>query len=495
MLDNLSQYRSIVYIARLSTLLWSILAAWVIYQWSSSLFGIWAGVFSTALWCFDPLVLAFSGIATPDVPAAGSCVLSAYLLWRFSNAPTLLSALYAGTALGIAQLAKYTNLALFVLVAAIAMDKIIVSLLRRSYRSTLRHLAFILLILLMAISIINLCYRRQSFTQSSEASLYYSRFFNEPTQQRAQLAPLTCQWWKHYSLSLAQRLLPCDYLAGMDAQQLGFEVGRPMYLNGQWYENGVFYYYVVVLSLKLPEGTLVLCVICTFRLVKAVLIGRHCYRYYCILLVPLVIFLLASWNTGLNRHARYLLPLFPFGYIMIGSLLSVRNKATIIFSALGVCSIVSTLAIHPHYMSYINHLAGGPANGHRYLLGSSVDWGQDLVSLGKWLDRNPQARPIGLAYHGLTLPEVYQISYYRAPSISQNNGFSKQNPWLYGPVPGYFAVSVSLLQARIYMTRLTLTLFIKALSSGNMTRGLIHICMGNLNTSNGLPASIALVIR
>ena len=38
----------------------------------------------------------------------------------------------------------------------------------------------------------------------------------------------------------------------------------------------------------------------------------------------------------------------------------------------------STLAAYPHQLAYFNELAGGPENGHRHLLGSSFDWGQDV---------------------------------------------------------------------------------------------------------------------
>ena len=41
--------------------------------------------------------------------------------------------------------------------------------------------------------------------------------------------------------------------------------------------------------------------------------------------------------------------------------------------------------IHPHYLSYFNPIAGGPANGYRVLIDSNVDWGQDLLRLRRWM--------------------------------------------------------------------------------------------------------------
>lgn len=45
--------------------------------------------------------------------------------------------------------------------------------------------------------------------------------------------------------------------------------------------------------------------------------------------------------------------------------------------------VMSSLAIYPHSLSYFNESIGGPLNGPKHLLGSSVDWNQDLLYL-KW---------------------------------------------------------------------------------------------------------------
>ena len=40
-----------------------------------------------------------------------------------------------------------------------------------------------------------------------------------------------------------------------------------------------------------------------------------------------------------------------------------------------------TLSVYPHQLAYFNEAAGGLENGHEHLLGSSLDWGQDLLIL------------------------------------------------------------------------------------------------------------------
>lgn len=57
-------------------------------------------------------------------------------------------------------------------------------------------------------------------------------------------------------------------------------------------------------------------------------------------------------------------------------------------------SVVSSLRVHPHYVSYFNTLSGGPENGWRLLGFSNIDWGQDLLEVKKWINDHPECRPL-----------------------------------------------------------------------------------------------------
>ena len=67
------------------------------------------------------------------------------------------------------------------------------------------------------------------------------------------------------------------------------------------------------------------------------------------------------------------------------------------------------MAVYPHSMSYFNELAGGPNGGHRYLLGSNLDWGQDLLYLEKWTTQHSGAQIVRLAYYGGFNPHAVGI--------------------------------------------------------------------------------------
>ena len=75
--------------------------------------------------------------------------------------------------------------------------------------------------------------------------------------------------------------------------------------------------------------------------------------------------------------------------------------------------IAESVTIRPDYLAYFNQLAGGPSQGYRHLADSSLDWGQDLPTLKRWLDReglqHPGAATVYLSYFGTARPDYYGI--------------------------------------------------------------------------------------
>src|SRR5207247_908053 len=72
-------------------------------------------------------------------------------------------------------------------------------------------------------------------------------------------------------------------------------------------------------------------------------------------------------------------------------------------------SVVSSLCVYPHSLSYFNEFVGGPCNGHLHLLESNVAWGQDLIFLRRWIDQHPEAKPLRLASFGRVDPRILGI--------------------------------------------------------------------------------------
>jgi hypothetical protein len=78
-----------------------------------------------------------------------------------------------------------------------------------------------------------------------------------------------------------------------------------------------------------------------------------------------------------------------------------------------VWHVAESATIRPDYLAYFNQLAGGPSEGYKHLADSSLDWGQDLPALKRWLDREGLQRPgagnVYLSYFGTARPDYYGI--------------------------------------------------------------------------------------
>jgi hypothetical protein len=81
--------------------------------------------------------------------------------------------------------------------------------------------------------------------------------------------------------------------------------------------------------------------------------------------------------------------------------------------------MVELARTHPHYTAFFNSFAGGPANGHHWLLDSNVDWGQDAKKLKRWMEANGVQR-VCISYFGLADLAYYQIPHEVLDASNQN---------------------------------------------------------------------------
>jgi hypothetical protein len=112
---------------------------------------------------------------------------------------------------------------------------------------------------------------------------------------------------------------------------------------------------------------------------------------------------------------------------------------------LALCGhVVESFAVRPHYLAFFNALAGGPSQGYRHLVDSSLDWGQDLPGLKRWLDE-----------HGAKPEETY-VAYFGTASLEHHGIRARLLPGhfdqrrRFDPAPwggGVYAISATLLQS------------------------------------------------
>jgi hypothetical protein len=306
--------------------------------------------------------------------------------------------------------------------------------------------------------------------------------------------------------------LPAEFVQGIDTQRYDFERGLPSYLRGQWADHGWWYYYLYSLAVKVPLGTWCLLLLA----VGVTIFGRGfnaAWRDEMVVLVPgLVILVFVSGQTGFSVHSRYIISALPFFFIWISKVACVfemrpitgtrRSMAAMVVAAL-IWSVCSSLWAYPHSLSYFNELAGGPKKGGEHLLGSNIDWGQDLLYLKDWLDKHPEVTLDGLAFFGpypATLAGIPETPFPQsAPSVdnyaTDRNSIAESDgaTWRFSPKPGWYVVSVNYLYDR--SRRYCYFLDFEPAASAGYSIYIYHITPDDANRVRGQLRLVELPVR
>ena len=364
-------------IARYAMLVFPLLLGYFIFQWGKTLWGPKAGLVALGLFTFSPNVIAHSGLLTQDILVATFMFLALYSFEGLLAAPSARTTAAAGLALGLALLSKYTAVFLFPLYVVRVMAEPVlkrppfgIPFSGKEIRSLLKK---ILLVMIIGIALLNLGY---FFTGTGTSFNGYS------LKSGFSLALSRIPFISHVPLPL-----PSPYLYGFDIQKYVAELGHPSYLLGQTGVQGWWYYFIVAYLIKVPLPFLLL-------LGASIILLPYETKKKAVLLIPVACFclpflLLTQSNPGL----RYLLPVFPFLFLFVSWLVTVRNKTfTVIFFLFLGWYAVESFRIHPHYLAYFNQLIGGPENGYKYLADSNIDWGQDQKLVTRYLEKCARER-------------------------------------------------------------------------------------------------------
>lgn len=459
-------------IARWLCLPFGLVALWVCYSWASQLYGPISGVLAVSLLCCCPSQLAWASSITPDAAAASLGVLAGYAFWLWLQRPTLLRAVAAAVALGVAELTKSTWIILFgiwpllwalwklqfqlkeekteIEARAVEAGQLTLPPSENDVESKATTCTFtgsfaqLLAILIGGVYIINLGYGFEgSFRPLGEYHFVSHMLTGEDRP------PHGGNRFRNSWIGDMLVPLPENYLRGIDVQKFEFEQRKWSYLLGEHKKGGWLHYYVYGIVVKTPVGTLAL-----FGLATVCVVVRRGFsagwRNELALLVPTIaILMLVSSQIGFSRHLRYVLPAMPFLHIYISRVALVFSRRERWLSVM-VCmcvtaSMIESILVFPHHMSFFNWLVGGPLSGPRHLLDSNIDWGQDLLFLKQWYDEHPEARPLHVAYFGSinVPPEIAGIDSEPVPGLLPERLGKQQDTDLSGPQPGWFAVSVN----------------------------------------------------
>ena len=426
----------------------------LVFRISREFFGVLGGLIAEMLIAFDPNFLAHSPLVTSDVPAAFFFTAAIWSCWRLFQKISPLRFAVAAVSLSGLFLTKFS--APIILPALIA-----VSILQIFSKSE---------IALWAGQI------RTSFTEKWQKScaiagawlgltatvffaiwlsfsFRYAGWSDNVPNHEDEAWPWSYVLENHggferaVSFARVHHLLPEAYLYGFGYVQK-HEGDRPAFLDNQWSLVGFSSFFPLAFLYKTP-----LPVLCLVALAAGVAIDRRRHWQLAKVLNPFamfaVIYAAFAVGTQLNIGHRHILPIYPALFVACGAvalLLRKNSRATVAAIALLVCwQAGESLTVRPNYLAYFNQIAGGPRNGYRHLVDSSLDWGQDLPALKTWLDDHGSivnAKPIYLAYFGVADPKSYHLDARRLP---ENHSTGDQTfGQLHG---GIYCVSATTLQS------------------------------------------------
>lgn len=372
---------AMLFFGRLPTMLFSLLLGWLVFIWAKKIGNVYTGLLALALYAFDPNILAHSRYITTDIAISLCFTATLFFLAKYISKPSKYNLAALAVCFALAQITKFSALLLF---------------------------PFILIVLIYAkTKFINILKVLSVLVIISSIVILLAYFFN---------------------------LVP--YYDGLIALREHERGGHFSYLLGQFDDHGFLYYFPVAFLVKTPLPLLVLLMTATIIFLITAL---RFYRYlpprpffkrifktlrnitvekWIIISFPIFYFAAAMYNH-LNIGIRHLLPIYPFLYIFLAVTLFSINFKNIyikIFSLLLIAFfLIESFIVYPNYLSYFSLLIGGTPQGHKYLLDSNLDWGQDLKKLKKYLDENNIKEPIYLSYFGKASPDYYGINYLPLP--------------------------------------------------------------------------------
>ncbi len=440
-------------LARWACIPFSLLGGYICFRWARQLYGDLAGMVALSLWCFSPNIIAHGHLITPDLGATALGVTAAYVFWRWLKRPSWRTTFAAGVALGLAELAKTSWVVLIPLWP-------LLWLLWRCPQS--RHLSRqawfyegrqLAVILLLGVYVINLGYGFEGSFQKLRDFKFFSKTLTVVADEDLIDGSRTNRFADTW-LGAVSVPLPKKYVMGIDMIKKDFEDKKWSYLRGEWRFGGWWYYYLYALVIKVPLGIWILVLLALF--VGMLRLGyASTWRDELILLAPIAVVLtLVSSQSGASHHLRYVLLIFPFAFIWTSKLARAIDfkhwKVVLLASAALLWSITSSVWIYPHSLSYFNELVGGPRGGHAHLDYSNIDWGQDYLYLKQWLDKHPEAFPLGLSCHvdAFIDPKVFGIEYTTPPIGPNYEADTPLEPDEMGPKPGWYAISVQRIRGR-----------------------------------------------
>ncbi len=420
---------TLIFCGRIMNLLLGVLLGVLIYFWSRELFGGVGGIISLVLFAFSPTVFASARLCTSDLAMALAFTATLWASWRMFGKLTPWRLAACSLSLAVLFMVKYSA----VLIVPVYLIMLAVRIVwggplvisgfgkRRGFSADRKGM---ILSWLLGAGVVNalviwLCIWsaygfRYSMINHDQAGRKVQDAYWQVLMEKPGLTP------KVVGIVRKTRILPEAYLYGFTFTWR-WTSGRTAYLNGEIRKNGWWYFFPYCFIVKTPVPLLLLLLILLGAVIHRIFLasktafpGAVLNKLYpsTPLITLLVVYFGMAMASSLNIGVRHILPCYPLLMILAGFggryfREKTGNVMRWIVLLLLAAYVAVSLNAYPDYLAFFNSLAGGKEQGYRHLVDSSLDWGQDLPALRKWLDANRGDRPVYVSYFGTSMPEQY----------------------------------------------------------------------------------------
>ena len=444
---------------RIPIILIGVLLGFYIWRFTKELWSDLTGIIALTFYSFSPIVLAHTRLVTTDVAAAAAFFISFYYFYHWFKAPTKRNLWVFGIIFGLALLTKFST---FLLIPIFGTAILIWTLVNGGKRWfwIVKYIGGFIAVLIIAYTVIWLVYTYHVWNYSAEKQAIDTAFI---------LSTFGFKPLANFNIWLSsQPILRAfgHYLLGLLMVIQRSSGGNTTYYLGEISAAGSRSYFPVVYLIKEPLPYILLALFALFLAFKKLFghLGGRLKKYWFSdftallknnpaesgMLFIIFIYWLSSLTSNLNIGVRHIIPTLPFIYALTARQISFwikggaterisnysgfwqifklywnRVKRGIIVLFLLVWTFFSVIFIWPSFLAYFNEVAGGPNNGYKFVVDSNLDWGQDILRLSNFIEKN-NIKEVKMDYFSGAPAEYY----IKTAKIESYNREIPQRGWL-----------------------------------------------------------------
>jgi hypothetical protein len=414
---------------RMMIALFGVATGALVFLWGRRLYGDKGGLLAAGLFAFCPTMLANGALITSDMTATFMFLAAITAFWAMAHRLCIGRLILFGVALGLLCVAKFSAPLIAPMCAILFVIRVAGTdtleggwpfprLIAGRAKVALSLIGATLAACALAIGVIWASYgfKYPMFRHFEPNRVRSLVGWDVLEDQGGPVVPIL-------RFARTHELLPESYIYGF-AHTYRFSRYRKSFLNGEYRSTGWVQFFLYTTAVKTPVALFGLIALgglyATSRRRSATEWRERLYAWSPLLSL-FAVYWAFSLTSGLNIGHRHIMPIYPVLFVMAagaGAWLSRPLRWTgACVALLAAWFAAESVWIRPHYLAYFNELVG-PQDAWKHIVDSSLDWGQDLPSVKKWMDANPQPGPVMISYFGSGDPGYYGINGTRVGDVN-----------------------------------------------------------------------------